>query len=176
MKTSKSRESRWRVSPALILSLIALFCAMSGAAVALPGTNTVNSGDVIDESLKSRDLKDGKAVQGADVVPGSLTRSNLAPGAVGPQQLSSLHTHSDAVVVSGGVAHNGDWNSASASATCGAGEQLVSASAYWSNNAAGEELAISEVAPNYSTESVNAVGINDSGNDRTMVVVATCLS
>lgn len=61
-----------RPSPAMIISMIALFVVLGGSAVALKGKNTVNSGDVVNNSLKSKDLKDGKAVRTQDVVNGSL--------------------------------------------------------------------------------------------------------
>ena len=54
-----SSKTRFRPSPALVISFVALFTAMSGAAMALPGQDTVNSGDVVNETLKSVDLKNG---------------------------------------------------------------------------------------------------------------------
>jgi hypothetical protein len=42
-----------RPSPSFVVSCIALFVALSAAAVALPGRNTVDSGDVRTEALKS---------------------------------------------------------------------------------------------------------------------------
>ena len=39
-------NSRFRANPALVVSFAALFIAMSGAAMALPGQNKVDSGDV----------------------------------------------------------------------------------------------------------------------------------
>jgi len=77
MSKNQTRTNRWRQAPALVLSLMALFAALSGAAVALPGTQTVNSGDIKDESVKSIDLKDNAAVTGDDVVDESLTGTDI---------------------------------------------------------------------------------------------------
>ncbi len=75
--TTRPRSSRWRQAPALVISLVALFAALSGAALALPGTETVNSGDIKNEKVKSVDLKDGAAVTGDDVVDESLTGTDV---------------------------------------------------------------------------------------------------
>ena len=114
---TRTHTGRWQQAPALVVSLVALFAALSGAAMALPGTETVNSGDIKNESIKSVDLKDDKAVAstdvidetltgadvedssltGGDVTDGSLTSqdvadqtlssSDLGPGSVGSQEL-----------------------------------------------------------------------------------------
>jgi hypothetical protein len=77
MTRTNDRKDRWRQAPALVISLVALFAALSGAALALPGTQTVNSGDVKNESLKSIDLKDNKAVASSDVIDESLAGTDV---------------------------------------------------------------------------------------------------
>jgi hypothetical protein len=77
MTRTNGRNNRWRQAPALVISLVALFAALSGAALALPGTQTVNSGDVKNESLKSIDLKDNKAVASSDVIDESLASTDV---------------------------------------------------------------------------------------------------
>jgi hypothetical protein len=58
---------RTKASPAaLVIALIALFVAIGGVAGALPGKNSVNSGDVAKNSLRSIDLKN-EGVTGVDV-------------------------------------------------------------------------------------------------------------
>lgn len=111
-----------RPSPAMVVAMIALFVAISGTALGLPGKNTVNSGDVKDETLKSRDLKNDAAVQSSDVIDGSLqtedyglesvlnsdiatdavTASKIRAGAVGTPEIATLnvvsaHLATDAV-------------------------------------------------------------------------------
>ena len=65
------RPRRLRSAVPLVLSALALFAATTGVAAALPGTNTVNSGDIKNEKVKSQDLKDG-----------SITKDDLGPSAV----------------------------------------------------------------------------------------------
>lgn len=63
---------RTSASPAaLVVAVIALFVAIGGVAGALPGKNSVNSGDVKKNSLKSIDLKDD-GVTGVDVKENTL--------------------------------------------------------------------------------------------------------
>jgi hypothetical protein len=50
--------------------------------------NSVNSRSVKDNTLTSADLKDGKAVEGADIADGSLTGADLVPASIGPAQLA----------------------------------------------------------------------------------------
>ena len=50
--------------------------------MALPGSQTVNSGDIKDESVKSIDLKDNAAVTGDDVVDESLTGTDVTDNTI----------------------------------------------------------------------------------------------
>ena len=56
---------------ALVLALVALFVAIGGVAGALPGKNTVNSGDIQRNAVRSSDIKDDK-VTGKDVNENTL--------------------------------------------------------------------------------------------------------
>jgi hypothetical protein len=60
-----------RPSPAMAVAFIALLAALSGTAVALPGKNTVDSGDI----------KKG-AVKAADIAKNAVTRPKIRNGAV----------------------------------------------------------------------------------------------
>jgi hypothetical protein len=60
-----------RPSPALIVALLALVVAMSGAAIALPGKRTVDSGDIKRNAVRSKHIQ-AKAVQGSDVQADAL--------------------------------------------------------------------------------------------------------
>lgn len=57
-----------------VVAYLALFVAMSGTAYAVA---TVGSADVVDNSLQSRDLRDGAAVKGVDVAPNALTGADI---------------------------------------------------------------------------------------------------
>ncbi len=59
----------FKPSPALLVAVIALVAALSGSAIALPGKNTVDSGDIENGSIKSADLRDAKAVKPDDLHP-----------------------------------------------------------------------------------------------------------
>lgn len=175
--TDKDRKPRRlrNVAP-LLLSGLALFAATTGVAAALPGTETVNSGDIKDNTVKTQDLKDGKAVEGADVVDDSLTADDLAPNSVRSTELGDgIHNHTATVSVPGGNDQNGAYVVRSTTAACGAGEELISGSGYWSDEGPNEELFLSEIIVNHSTETVEVKGGNDTANNRTLVAVASCL-
>jgi hypothetical protein len=84
-----------------VIGYIALFCfAISGTAEALPGLNSVDSGDIENRQVKRKDLG-SNSVGSQNVIDGSLTNADLAagilagitgpvgpkgnPGAVGPR-------------------------------------------------------------------------------------------
>jgi hypothetical protein len=60
------RPRTYRPSPALIVALVALVAAMSGAAIALPGKSTVGSADLKRNAVRSKHIQ-GKTVHGSDV-------------------------------------------------------------------------------------------------------------
>jgi hypothetical protein len=67
------------------MGLLALFVALSGTAYAAA---TVNSGDVVNESLKHKDLKDGAAVRTEEVVDESLTGADIAQDSLDRDDIS----------------------------------------------------------------------------------------
>jgi hypothetical protein len=164
-KKATSRPRRLRSAAPLVLSALALFAATTGVAAALPGTDTVNSGDIKDERVKSQDLKDS-----------SITRDDLGPSSVDSEEIGDgIHTHESTTVVGGGAAENGTYNVGTATVSCGASEELISGSARWQDEGANEELFVSEVTLNHGAETVTVKGGNDSGNNRTLVASAHCL-
>ncbi len=84
--------TRFRRDPLIgnVLALVALFIALGGVAWAAA---KIDSGDVKDNSLKSEDLKDGKGVQGADVVPDSLSGAAVDEGSLGEVTSAGLAGH-----------------------------------------------------------------------------------
>jgi hypothetical protein len=92
-----TNNSKRRPTAALIVAIVALVAAMSGAAVALPGKNTVKSNDIAkdavkssdiakeavssaeitDDKVKSKDLQDD-GIKGKDVGEGALDSSHLS--------------------------------------------------------------------------------------------------
>ncbi|MDQ3728276.1 MAG: hypothetical protein M3355_01670 [Actinomycetota bacterium] len=89
-----------------VVGYIALFVALTGTAVALPGKNSVNSGDIVNSTIKSKDIGEGQigsrevadddtsfalssedisneSLSGADILNGSITSSEVADGSLG---------------------------------------------------------------------------------------------
>ena len=66
-----------------VVGYIALFCfAMSGTAMALDGTNTVFSDDIVNGEVKAADIGTGELTSG-DILNGTIDRQDLSNGAVG---------------------------------------------------------------------------------------------
>ena len=65
-----------------VVAYVALFFALSGGAYAIKGQNTVNSGDVVNSSLTSKDIKNGRGVGSQDLIDGSIQAEDIDAGAV----------------------------------------------------------------------------------------------
>lgn len=77
-KTNTTKTRRFRPSPALIISCLALFMALSGSALAVGlAKNSVRSAQIVDGTVRTVDIKDA-AVSG----------TKIAPNAVGPDQIA----------------------------------------------------------------------------------------
>lgn len=73
-----------------VMSTLAVFLVIAGGvalAARLPRAS-VGSPAVKDNSLRSKDLKNGHAVAGADVIDGSLDQTDLANGAIGSAEVA----------------------------------------------------------------------------------------
>lgn len=68
-----------RPSPAMVVAFIALIAALSGTAVALPGKNTVDSGDIKKGNVKRSDIA-RNAVTSGKVANRSLLADDFKPG------------------------------------------------------------------------------------------------
>ncbi len=150
----KKKQRKLRFSPAMAVSIVALFAALTGAAAALPGTDSVNSRDIIDQAVKAKDLNTA-SVQ-ADEIGDGIT------------------AHTAQVVVDGGVNQNGAYSVEDVTANCAPGEELISGSGAWSNNP-NEELFLQEIILDHTNEEVTVAGGNDTDNDRTLFATAHCL-
>jgi hypothetical protein len=82
---------RSRLTYANVMATVAVFIALGGAAWAAA---TINSGDVVNDSLKSVDLKDDKAVKGVDVKDLSLTGLDLGEAGFAFRDFDSIPAHS----------------------------------------------------------------------------------
>jgi hypothetical protein len=81
-----------RPSPAMAVAFVALLAALSGTAVALPGVNTVDSGDIKNRQVKAKDIARNAVtgpkirngtVRSADVRDNSLTGTDINEGTLG---------------------------------------------------------------------------------------------
>jgi hypothetical protein len=108
-----------RPSPAMGVAFVALLAALSGTAVALPGANTVDSGDIKNNAVRSgdirnnnvntRDLRNG-TVTGTDTRDDSLTGLDIDESALGQvPSANSANTATTATTATtaNGVAANG---------------------------------------------------------------------
>jgi hypothetical protein len=68
--------TRRRPSPAMAVAFVALLAALSGTAVALPGKNTVDSGDIKKNAVKSSDIAKG-AVKTADLAKNAVRSAKV---------------------------------------------------------------------------------------------------
>ena len=75
------RSASRRPSPALVLSMITLFVAITSTAGALPGRHLVEKGDIARGAVTSRALARG-AVKGRAIAPRAVTSKKLANDAV----------------------------------------------------------------------------------------------
>jgi hypothetical protein len=81
-----------RPSGAMAVAFVALLAALSGTAVALPGTNSVDSGDIKNNAVKTKDIKNNDVrsgdvrnatLKGADVKNDSLTGLDISESSLG---------------------------------------------------------------------------------------------
>lgn len=64
-----------------IIGYVALFIALAGTASALPGKNTVDSGDIRNGQVKTADIRNDN-VRGADIRTGAVGSSDVTNGAL----------------------------------------------------------------------------------------------
>ena len=63
-------------TPAMAVAFVALLAALSGTAVALPGKNSVDSGDIKNKTIRGKDLR-GNAVTSGKVKNNNLTGTDM---------------------------------------------------------------------------------------------------
>lgn len=76
------RSIRSKASPGVVLGVIAILIALSGTSIALPGTNSVDSGDIKKNAVRTSDVKN-QNLKGRDVAPNTLTGSDINEGSLG---------------------------------------------------------------------------------------------
>lgn len=93
---SCTRGSRWRTTPALLISVLALIISVSGTGVAVAAaaknsignkqlkSNAVSSGKIRSNGVQSSDIK-SSTIQSSDVKNGSLLAGDFKPGQLAPK-------------------------------------------------------------------------------------------
>lgn len=177
----RSMSGQQRPSPALVISVIALFVSLAGTAWATVGLNSVGTKHVKNNSLKSVDVRNGQltggdvrndSLRGADVDEGSLagvTPSGAAGGdltggypnpLVGPSAIGSAAVLDDSLGAADlGV---GSVGSSEVAANSLAAADLAASSVDSS------EIALGSVGPSeIATSAVHAAELNDVFHERT---------
>jgi hypothetical protein len=215
-----------------VVGYVALFCfAMVGTAGALPGRNTVTSGDIQAGAVQSGDLERGavtprkirarsirgqhfpdavitsrmisesaflaadiaragkklggksgdyhiasNAIQSDEVSLNTLTAADLAPGSAGASELGPVVIRPGTpTAITDADGGDEDWTGNTASASCNAGEQLLSGYGEWPDASGSDDRAIAEQILNPATGNVVVVGIQNSGDTKSVRAVAVCL-
>ena len=69
-------------SPAMAVAFVALLAALSSTAIALPGTNSVDSGDIKNSTIRGKDIRNG-TVAGKDVKDNGVTGTDVDESTLG---------------------------------------------------------------------------------------------
>ena len=113
-------------SPSMVVAFLALFVAVSTTAGALPGRNSVDSGDLRNNQVRSRDLRNNDvrsgdirngAVQGRDVRDETLTGSDIDEGTLGQVPSANSANSANTATVAGTVLQTFRDDTVSAPAT-----------------------------------------------------------
>jgi hypothetical protein len=78
-----------RLSPATVIAGIALFAALSGAAIALPGRNSVDSGDLKANAVTSSDIRN-KNVKTGDLANDAVTSAKVRNGGLNDNDIGDF--------------------------------------------------------------------------------------
>jgi hypothetical protein len=185
----------------MVVACLALLVALGGTSVAAVdqlGRNTVGTRQLKDGAVTRAKLKNN-AVNSAKVAPRSLLRSDFAPGQLpagptGPQGpagpagpagppgpagvIGAITVRSASVLVAGGIAENGAYNTGEVTANCQGNERAISAGTGWSDSNEGLELWTGRLTPVSNAQNqvvgFRGIGGNDSGNSSTFTVYALC--
>jgi hypothetical protein len=93
-------------SPAMAVAFVALLAALSGTAIALPGSNTVDSGDIINGQVKGKDIRNN-AVTAKKVKNDSLTGLDINESTLGQVPSANTAGSANTATTANGVAANG---------------------------------------------------------------------
>ena len=77
-----------RPAPSTVISIVALFFALGGSAVAISGRNTVDAGDIKVNAVRQSEIAKG-AVKGGEIATGVVRSGEIAKGAVKASEVAS---------------------------------------------------------------------------------------
>jgi len=134
-----TRNTRsFRISPALVISCVALFLALTGSALAVGiAKNSVRSAQIVDGTVRTVDLRDSavttpkiaeSAVDSSKVADDSLTIADLGDNSVGKAEILADSVGSSElgpVTVRTNATSLAKGASGGVSADCAAGEQVL---------------------------------------------------
>lgn len=188
--TKKTRS--FRPSPALMISCLALFMALTGSAFAVGiAKNSVRSPQIADGTVRTVDLHDASvttpkiapaavgseqlaenavssskvadgSLTGADIADGSLTGADVAPNAIRATQLGTVTERNNSTAIKAGQV-------SSVTVNCEPGEQIISGGGQPS--VFGIEMTTTRPSNNgwlYQAK-------NNTGSDQTITAYALCL-
>lgn len=93
--TTKTRK--FRPSPAIVISCLALFLALTGSAFAVGvSKNSVRSAQIVDSTVRTLDLRDN-AVSSAKIADATVTATDLATDSVGSDEIAKDAVKSDEI-------------------------------------------------------------------------------
>lgn len=120
-----SRIMKYRPSPALAVSVLALAVASVGTAGALPGKGKVKANDLAKNAVRDRAVKTD-AVGTRAIAPGAVATAELADRAVSAEKLGPLSIVTGATEPLQDItAADGVWGGANSDAQCPPGSKLV---------------------------------------------------
>ena len=153
-----------------VVGYLGVFLALTGTAVALPGTNTVDSGDIINGEVRRGDIA-GSAVNSSKIADGSVGSLDLADGGVVRADLANGAV--DAAKVADGSLGAADIDATQiqrrVTGTCTAPEGITSIGANGSVTCASPVFAI-RLFPNAGTNN----SIDFSGSGPGLALSTTC--
>ena len=143
--------------------------------------NAVGALKIADDAVHAPDLAD-HSVGGEHLRTNSVAKAEIAVGAVGGSELLNVHEHrSSAVPVFDHLPDDGFIGENGGDVSCGAGEQLLSASIDWTdtNGSSAAFLQEVEIDRTGTNDAAHVVGAFDGGGDHADLAefeaVATCI-
>ncbi len=88
-------KSKFRPSPALVISCLALFLALAGSALAAK-TASIGSRQIVNGSVRTVDLRDN-AVSSPKIADATVTAADLGPDSVGSDEIAKDAVNSDEI-------------------------------------------------------------------------------